>query len=245
MDRLPPAVAEKYLHLQSVWENNNMRFFSDFLKCYNLKDVGPTLEAMQKLIEFYQNKGIDVLKIECTLPSLANICFHKATDSKLHPFTESDTDLLEEIREDMVGGPSFVFTRKAVVDETFIRKSTNLSKSIVGIDASHFYPYSICQLMPTGLYTRWEYDSETKNFTARRNKSRSFENMDVSYFQQSQPDCKIESNATTGRQTKIGCFSVDGICYHCNTVFEAMDCYFHYCPCQEARPSMTDNEIKL
>ena len=31
--------------------------------------------------------------------------------------------------------------------------------------------------MPTGLYTRWEYDSETKRFTARQNKSRSFENM--------------------------------------------------------------------
>ena len=22
-----------------------------------------------------------------------------------------------------------------------------------------------------------------------------------------------------------------------------MGCYFHYCPCQEARPSLTDNEI--
>ena len=67
--------------------------------------------------------------------------------------------------------------------------------------------------------------------------------MVLSYFQQSQPGCKIESNVTTGRQNKIDCFSVDGICYHCNTVFEAMGCYFHYCPCQEARPSMTDNEI--
>ena len=42
---------------------------------------------------------------------------------------------------------------------------------------------------------------------------------------------------------KIDCFSVDGICNHFNTVFEAMGCYFHYCPCQEDRPSLTDNEI--
>ena len=41
----------------------------------------------------------------------------------------------------MVGGPSIVFTRKAVVDETFIRKSSNLCQSIVGIDASQVYPY--------------------------------------------------------------------------------------------------------
>ena len=97
-----------------------------------------------------------MLKMGCTLPHLANICLHKSTDSKFYPFTESDKDLLEKIREDMVGGPSFVFTRKAVVDETFIRKSTNLCKSIVGIDASQLYPYSMCQPMPTGLYTRYE-----------------------------------------------------------------------------------------
>ena len=68
--------------------------------------------------------------------------------------------------------------------------------------------------------------------------------MVLSYFQQSRPDCKIESNVTTGRQTKIDCFSADGTCYHGNTVFEAMGCYYHYCPCQEARPSLTDTDIE-
>ena len=76
---------------------------------------------MQKMIEFYYNKGIDMLKLGCALPNLAIICLYKSTDSKFYPFTESDKDLLEKIREDMVGGPSTVFTRKAVVDETFIR----------------------------------------------------------------------------------------------------------------------------
>ena len=98
--------------------------------------------------------------------------------------------------------------------------------------------------MPTGLYTRWEYDSETKRFTARQNKSGSFENMVISYFQQSRPDCKIESNVTTGRQKKIDCFSVDGICYHCNIVFKTMGSYYQYCPCQEALLSLTDTDIE-
>ena len=244
MDRIPPTSAENYSFLQSVWEKNNMENFSDFLKWYDNKVVVPTLEAMQKMIEFYHNKGIDMLKLACTLLNLANICLHKSTDSKFYPFTESDKDLFEKIREDMVGGPSIVFTRKAVVDETFLRKSSNLCKSIVCIDASQLYPYSMCQPMPTGLYTRWEYISETKIFTARKNKSRSFENMVLSYFQQSRPECKVESNVTTGRQKKNDCFSVDGICYHCNTVFEAMGCYYHYCPCQEALPSLTDTDIE-
>ena len=184
-----------------------------------------------------------MLKLGCTLPKLANFRLHKSTDSKFYPFTESDKDLLEKIREDMVGGPSIIFTRKAVVDETFIRKSTNLCKSIVGIDASQLYPYSMCQPMPTGLYTRRNYDSESQKFMPRKNKTRSFKNMVPSYFQQTRPECRIESNVTTGRQKKTDCFSVDGFCNHCNTVFEAMGCYFHYCPCQEARSSLTDNEI--
>ena len=65
---------------------------------------------------------------------------------------------MEKIREDIVGGLSIVFSRKAVVDETFIRKSANICKSIVEVDASQLYPYSICQPMPTGLYTRWDFD---------------------------------------------------------------------------------------
>ena len=167
MDRIPPTGAEIYSYLRSVWENNNMQYFSVFLKWYNNKDVVSTLEATQKMIDFYHNKRIYMLKLGCTLPNLATVCLHKPTDSNFYPFTESDNDLLEKIREDMVGGPSNAFTRKAVVDETFIRKSSNLCKSIVGIDASHQYPHSLCQPMPTGLYTRWEYESETRRFRAR------------------------------------------------------------------------------
>ena len=95
-----------------------------------------------------------MLQLGCTLPNLANICFHKSIDSNSYPCTESDKHLPEKIREHMVGGPSIVFTRKAIVHETFIRKSSSFCKSIGGINASQLYPQSMCQPMPTGLYTR-------------------------------------------------------------------------------------------
>ena len=69
-------------------------------------------------------------------------------------------------------------------------------------------------------------------------------NLVLSYFLQGRSVCKIESIVTTGRQKKIDCFSLDGSCYHCNTVFEAMGCFCHYCPCQEARPSLIDTDIE-
>ena len=74
------------------------------------------------MIVFYYDKNIDMLKLGCTLPNLANICLHKSTDAKLYPFTEGDKDLLKKFREDVVGGTSIVFTHKAVVDETFFSK---------------------------------------------------------------------------------------------------------------------------
>ena len=116
-------------------------------------------------------------------------------------------------------------------------------KSVFSIEASQLYPYSVCQPMPTGLYTRWNYDTESQKFVPRQNKTRFLEKMVLSYFKQTRLECQIESIVTNGRQKKIDYFSVDGICYHCNNVFEAMGCIFHYCPCQEARPSLTDNEI--
>ena len=239
-----PTAIENYQCLQQLWKQDPMNTFKDFLRWYNIKDVVPILEAMQKTNAFYYDKDIDMLKHGCTLPNLVNKYLHKSTDAKIYPITEGDENLLEKIREDVVGGPSIVFTSKAVVDETFIRKSTNICKSIIVIDASQLYPYSMFQTMPTGLYMHWDIDSETSRFTPRQNQTRSFENMVISYFQHTRPDCKIESFYTTGRQKKIKKFSVDGFCSHCNTVFEALGCFYHFCTCQELHPSLTDEDIK-
>ena len=100
------------------------------------------MEANQKTFAFHHDKDIDILKLGCTLPNLANICPQISTDANFYPFTEGDKDQLEKIREDVVGGPSIVLTRKAAVDETFI-----ICKSSVGSDAS------------TGFYTRWDVGS--------------------------------------------------------------------------------------
>ena len=68
--------------------------------------------------------------------------------------------------------------------------------------------------------------------------------MVMSYFWRRRPDCKIESFYTTGTQKKIDCFKADSFCAHCNTVFKAIGCFYHYCPCQEARPSLTEEDIE-
>ena len=78
---VPPSGVDNYNYLESVWEQEQMTFFLDFVRWYNNKDIVTTLEAMQKMVKFYHNKGIDMLKLGCTLPNLANICLHKSTNN--------------------------------------------------------------------------------------------------------------------------------------------------------------------
>ena len=74
----------------------------------------------------------------------------KEPKKKFSPICQSGRDFCEKIKEVMTVRTSNVFTRKAVVDETFIKDSPNFCKWIVRIDASQLYPFSICQDMSTG-----------------------------------------------------------------------------------------------
>ena len=91
LSKPPPNGIENYQYLQQIRKQEQMSSFKEFLRWYNNKDVVPTLEAMQKVIAFYHESDIDVLKLGCTLPNLANICLHKSTGVKFYPFTEIKT----------------------------------------------------------------------------------------------------------------------------------------------------------
>ena len=147
---MPPSGVDNYIYLKNVWEQEQMTSYQDFVSSYNNKDVVPTLDAMQKMIEFYQNKEIDMLKLGCKLSNLANICLHKSTNNKFYPFVDLDKNLHDKMR-DVTGGPSTVFPRKAVVDQTFIRNSENICKSIVGKDASQITFFQCVKKCPLGF----------------------------------------------------------------------------------------------
>ena len=206
-----------------------VQLFGDFLQWYNNKDACPTLKTVLQKITFHHNKGIDKLKLACTLPNLIKICLHSSTSAEFYPLTDGDKDWLSKVREDVPAGPSLVFTRKTDVDETHISKSTKICKSVIGLDASQFYPYSRCQSMPTGFSTMYEFDTGLREFQLRQNKSRGFEKRFMSYFQRARLDYRIEGFGTTETQKKNYCFNADGFCGHCNTVFEALGCYYDYC----------------
>ena len=138
LSKPPPTVVENYQYLQKTWKLPRISIFEDLLRLYTNKDVVLFLEATQKATDFYREKNIDMLKLGCTLANLANNCLHNSTDTKLYPITDADKNMLERNREDVVGGISIIFTRKAVVDETFSHKFTNACKSFVEDDAADY-----------------------------------------------------------------------------------------------------------
>ena len=149
--------------------------------------------------------------------------------------------LLEKILENLVSSLSIVFARKAVVDETFIRTSTNIYKCFFRLMPANYTPTRCVNPCPTGLCTCGI--SIQKPLDSHLDKTRPVA-LKIWSCQRTRPDWKIESFYTTGRQKKSDRFSVDGFCSHCNIVFEATGCFYHFCPCQELRQSLTEEHIK-
>ena len=83
-----------------------------------------------------------------------------------------------------------------------IRRSDNLKKSIAGNDESHFYPYYLCQDMPTRLFTRWDHLRKTQNSGSKQGKF-GFAIFKLCLFHiATETEKKIESYFITGTQKK-------------------------------------------
>ena len=136
-----------------------------------------------------------MLKRACTSPNLANRCLHSSTGAKFYPITGKYKVLLSNIRGNLSGGQSLVVTRKFIVVETHIRKSTNACKSIAVLDASNHYPLSIFQPIPTRFYPRNDFDEDFHKLKKLAlTKSQSFNYMVNPCFQQLKPDCRMRAS---------------------------------------------------
>ena len=79
LSKSPHTGIEHYQYLQQIWKHGQTNSLRDSLRWYSKKDVVLTFEAMQKKIAFYHNEDIDMSKLGCTSPKLANNCLHKST----------------------------------------------------------------------------------------------------------------------------------------------------------------------
>jgi len=131
-----------------------MRTFADWLRYYNDLDVAPGLEALEKMRNFYTEKGIDMLKDAVSLPGVS---MHYMLRGAVERGAELYTPCREEyemLKEAVVGGPSLVFTRYHEAGKTWIRshqvKEPRLCKNMLGYDANTLYLSTMLREMPCG-----------------------------------------------------------------------------------------------
>ena len=68
--------------------------------------------------------------------------------------------------------------------------------------------------------------------------------MVMSFYQVTRPDGSIESFYTIAKQIKIDYF-FGWILWSMPKNFEALGCYCHFCPCREAQPNLSADEIEF
>ena len=106
------------------------------------------------MIDFQHDKGMEVLKLDSTLPNMVNFCLHKSTYAQIYPLTEEDEDLLEKFKKtSLVVHLSFLHAKQLLMKLLSESLQTYI-KCIVRIDAHQTYASSMCQPMPTSLFIR-------------------------------------------------------------------------------------------
>ena len=147
---------EDYARCQAVWRDNEMKTLREYLVWYNNRDVAPFLEAIDKQAAFYHDQHIDIFKDGISVPGLTLLYLFNGLSPDTHfvTFNQTNSDLHQLVRDNIVGGPAIIFHRCHEKDVTTIRGGEELCRAIVGYDANALYLWAIMQDMPTGWYTR-------------------------------------------------------------------------------------------
>ena len=131
--RPAPATGEEvYERLQEQWTTHGWRTVGDYLRYYNIQDVGPFLEGVLAYSTQLRERGVDMVRDGISLPGLAkHILLSYVLARTLHYI--SSPYIYEEICRNEVGGQSIIFTRRNDDDHPFVK----------GYDANSLYLYCL------------------------------------------------------------------------------------------------------
>ena len=128
---------------KKLLRENGMKTFADGLRYYNNLDVAPGLEALQKMRNFYTEKGIDILKDAVSVPGVSLHYLLRGAVERNAELYSPGKEAYDMLKEAVVGGPSLVFTRLHEFGVTEIRShqipEPRLCKNILGYDANALY----------------------------------------------------------------------------------------------------------
>ena len=141
-----------------------MKTFKDWVEYYNNLDVAPGLEALQKMKNFYIEKGIDILKDAVSIPGVSLHYLLKGAIERNAELYAPRKEAYHMLKEAVVGGPSLVFTRYHEAGKTRIRshkyEDARLCQNILGYDANALYLSTMLRDMPCGKERLINYEGD-------------------------------------------------------------------------------------
>ena len=96
---------------QKLFREKGMKTFKDWVRYYNNLDVAPGLEALEKMKNFYTEKGIDIMKDAVSIPGVSLHYLLKGAIDRNAELYSPSKEAYDMLKEAVVGGPSLVFTR--------------------------------------------------------------------------------------------------------------------------------------
>ena len=227
---LPPKLyktkngVENYLELKRIWKSNGFKSIADWLKYYNVLDVRPFVEGIERFQCFYKNHGKDVFKTSISLPGISRRMLFENKSALFSLPGERNRSLYRKLKTGIVGGPSIIFSR-------FLEKGRELAsgkeicQSVIGMDANSLYPYCLMQDQPSGVFVRRLEENDFKPVVDTKYLD---QYVWLDYISQNR-GIRINHKLNSGSEKRVDNFLVDG--YYKNEVFEFLGCYFHGCKC--------------
>ena len=149
---------------KQLFREKGMKTFKDWVRYYNNLDVAPGLEALEKMRNFYTEKGIDIMKDAVSIPGVSLHYLLKGAIERKAELYAPSKEAYEMLKEAVVGGPSLVFTRYHEVGKTRIRSqqvaNSKLCQNILGYDANALYLSTMLRDMPCGKERVVNYTDE-------------------------------------------------------------------------------------
>ena len=221
----PPE--ENYASVLMTWSEHNMKTFQDYLVYYNNLDCGPFVKAVENLQKYYFARHIDMFKTSISLPGLARQMLFECgrqAGASFSLFDESNKDLYYTIKDNIIGGPSIIFSRYHKAGETHIRGNPDkVCETVLGLDANALYLWSIDQNMPCGPFVRRKSEN---NFIPEK-RDRYLVMYDWLEYVGKTKGVEIEHKLNTGREKKVGPFPVDGFDEEHNSIYQFHGCHWH------------------
>ena len=149
---------------KKTFREEGMKTIKDWVRYYNNLDVAPGLEALQKMKNFYTEKGIDIMKDAVSIPGVSLHYLLRGAIERNADLYSPSKEAYDMLKAAVVGGPSLVFTRYHEVGKTRIRShqiaEPKLCQNILGYDANALYLSTMLREMPCGKEKVVHYTGE-------------------------------------------------------------------------------------